>query len=187
MIAPWSVSYPCTDAISDSPLSVPLISQVDAKMITPLTTIATFLLSNFGMSDAAASEKIWRSMSIASQSVWNFNALLTALTSVPVRWRLVDMLWVCRQTQSLNTVTLVAQRAFDAADAAGLAGFAALARMVNSGPVDLTAASNITVLIHYTGEELEMQPNQVEATASACAEENQATDAEIRAASAQPI
>ena len=111
-----------------------MLTTVEAAMATPLTTIASFLVSNFGVTQAAASASVWQSLSLAQQSVWDFNALQTALTS-QIPFRLVDALWLVRQMQALNAATYV-QDIFIGTDSVtvGFAAFDGLSRMVHEGP-----------------------------------------------------
>ena len=149
-VLPSSASASCRDAIMGTTLSVPILTSVDASMATPLTTIARFLMANYGMAESAASVNVWQSLGIASQSVWTFNALQTSLTS-QIPFRLSDAMWLVRQMQALNAGTYV-QEVFVTTDryVAGLATFDALSRMMHDGPVTLTDLGNITALIEMT-------------------------------------
>ena len=190
MVQPASASAACSDAIIGATLAVPLLSTVDASMVTPLTTIAGFLVGNRGLSPAAASARVWQSLSLAEQSVWSFNALQTSLTS-QIPFRLVDALWLVRQMQAMNAATYV-QELFSGSETFagenGLAAFQALSNMVYDGPVTLSDANNITHLISLTADILRVGYDQSRANtiASACATANQQFESVV-VAQANPL
>tara|TARA_B110001452_G_scaffold197703_1_gene167640 strand:- start:6882 stop:7349 length:468 start_codon:yes stop_codon:yes gene_type:complete len=152
-------------------------------MATPLTTIARFLMSNYGMAESAASVNVWQSLGIAPQSVWTFNALQTALFSRPPN-RLSDTMWIVRQVQALNAGTHL-QEVFVTTDryVAGLAVFDALSRMMHDGPVTLTDLGNITALIDMTATVLgdtTYNQDQANNASMACTFANEQFEAFIR-------
>ena len=182
-VLPSSLDAQCIDTITASPLFVPMLTDVDARIVSPLTTVAKLLQIRYNETSFGANQLLWQSLSLAPQSVWRFDALFTWLTSL-IPYRLRDALWFVRQTQVLNSVTF-ATGAFLRFETtvAGLAGYEALARMVHDGPVDLKDPGNITQMMRFMAEGLdvdfdaELDLNRVDAIAGQIVQVNQEFEA----------
>ena len=102
---PGTTNNPCTDTVTRGLLYAPLLTDAEATIASPLTTVATYLKSVYNLSSTAASNAIWSSLSIEQQSVWDFDAMKAGLAS---GFRLRDSKWLIRQQQVLNVATYLA-------------------------------------------------------------------------------
>jgi len=143
-------------------LGLPLQTLVDALVLTPLTTVGTFLVNRDGMTIQAASDKVYTGLGLASRNVWTFEAIeqlidsLVTLSGDPLE----AAIWIVRQwqvQQSIYCVLASLQLQFTSAENV-MAVFSSLASMLfeSSIPVFLADAESLFQLAQLTSDELDV-------------------------------
>lgn len=182
VVMPSDNTHTCTDSLIEKPLPVPMLTRIDASMVTPLTTVALFLNEEYD--EDASNTLLWNTLSIQNENVWTFDAFYTVLTSILPPWEMI--LWVVRQSQVMKTVNCT-QTVLSANDSCGdcvpLESYKTLAHMVGNGVLNMSNAGNVTAIIHDTAEALGVTYNttQSDVVAAGCAAENYVFEQEMYA------
>ena len=139
----------CVDPVSGQHLSVPLASEATALVVSPLTTVAVFLRTQYNMSSTAASAVISQSLLLTPHSVWNYDAVANSFAS---QFHVHDAMWLVRQMQVANAAIHTENGGlFPGGDATvALNTWRALASMLRDGPVSLTIPATIMQLFDRT-------------------------------------
>ena len=176
-VAPSAGGSTCVDSISGSQLSVPLLTEADAAMLTPLTSVAVFVREQQpSLSQADASALLSAGFSLTSEDVWSFDALVAALFGTPPM-AVGDVSWFVRQMQVQTSVTCVkeAYSAHAGTYELALASYAELASMLTTqATIDLSSEADFTTLIEGAKARLNVTGAPASFVASTCAPINAA-------------
>ena len=160
-LLPGSVDSPsCTDGLLGVRLQVLLLTHASAEVMTPLTTLASVLsMPGRGLTRSEASDTVWRGLELPERSVWEFDALAQIFAAPAQR---ESALWLVRQQQVLGAVTCAYRLIADVIPdfdpiTFSFAAFAALADMIRTASVSLTAPESHMQLANQTASTLDLQ------------------------------